>query len=156
MKVEKMGYTSRCARGCESTLMTSGHELFRSRYRAPAWLATVVRCSNLILYSPSPRNKFQTNTTVVLVRTITQRKSTRVTGLVPRCSHRKILYSGRSYSLTYSTPSLIIYTPILPTALWPWVRLSLLTEMSTRNLIWCKGWPAHKAENLTAICEPII
>jgi hypothetical protein len=30
-----------------------------------------------------------------------------------------------------------------------------LTEMSTRNLPGCKGWPAHKAD-LTAICEPIV
>jgi hypothetical protein len=30
-----------------------------------------------------------------------------------------------------------------------------LTEMSTRNLPEGKGWPAHKADNLTALCEPI-
>jgi hypothetical protein len=29
-----------------------------------------------------------------------------------------------------------------------------LTEMSTRNLLKGKGWPAHEADNLTAICEP--
>jgi hypothetical protein len=28
-----------------------------------------------------------------------------------------------------------------------------LTEMSTRNLPGGEGWPARKAENLTAICE---
>jgi hypothetical protein len=28
-----------------------------------------------------------------------------------------------------------------------------LIEMSTRNLSGGKGWPAHKADNLTAICE---
>jgi hypothetical protein len=28
-----------------------------------------------------------------------------------------------------------------------------LTEMSTRNLLGGKGCPAHKAANLTAICE---
>jgi hypothetical protein len=32
----------------------------------------------------------------------------------------------------------------------------LVTEMSTRNLHGGKGWPARKAENLTAICEPIV
>jgi hypothetical protein len=32
----------------------------------------------------------------------------------------------------------------------------LLTEMSTRNLSGGKGRPVHKAENLTAICEPIV
>jgi hypothetical protein len=31
-----------------------------------------------------------------------------------------------------------------------------LTEMSTRNLPGGKGRPAPKADNLTAICEPII
>jgi hypothetical protein len=32
----------------------------------------------------------------------------------------------------------------------------LLTEMSTRNLPGVKGQPARKANNLTAICEPIV
>jgi hypothetical protein len=31
-----------------------------------------------------------------------------------------------------------------------------LTEMSTRNLPEGKGWPARKADNLTAIYEPIV
>jgi hypothetical protein len=31
-----------------------------------------------------------------------------------------------------------------------------LIEMSTRNLPGSKGLPAHKANNLTAICEPIV
>jgi hypothetical protein len=31
-----------------------------------------------------------------------------------------------------------------------------LTEMSTRNLPGSKGWPAREADNLTAICEPIV
>jgi hypothetical protein len=31
-----------------------------------------------------------------------------------------------------------------------------LTEMSTRNLPEGKGQPARKADNLTAICEPIV
>jgi hypothetical protein len=31
-----------------------------------------------------------------------------------------------------------------------------LTEMSTRNLPWGKGRPAHEADNLTAICEMIV
>jgi hypothetical protein len=31
-----------------------------------------------------------------------------------------------------------------------------LTEMSTTNLPGAKGRPAHKADNLTAICEPIV
>jgi hypothetical protein len=31
-----------------------------------------------------------------------------------------------------------------------------LTEMSTRNLPGGKGLPAREADNLTAICEPIV
>jgi hypothetical protein len=31
-----------------------------------------------------------------------------------------------------------------------------LTEMSTRNLSGGKGLPALEADNLTAICEPIV
>jgi hypothetical protein len=31
-----------------------------------------------------------------------------------------------------------------------------LTEMSTRNLRGGKEWPERKADNLTAICEPIV
>jgi hypothetical protein len=31
-----------------------------------------------------------------------------------------------------------------------------LTEMSTRNLPGGEGWPARDADNLTAICEPIV
>jgi hypothetical protein len=31
-----------------------------------------------------------------------------------------------------------------------------LTEMSTRNLLGGKGRPALKADNLTAVCEPIV
>jgi hypothetical protein len=45
---------------------------------------------------------------------------------------------------------------ILPATLWPLGKLSLLTEISTRNLPGGKGRPAHKADNLTAICEPIV
>jgi hypothetical protein len=31
-----------------------------------------------------------------------------------------------------------------------------LTEMITRNLPGAKGRPAHMADNITAICEPIV
>jgi hypothetical protein len=31
-----------------------------------------------------------------------------------------------------------------------------LTEMSTRNLLGGKKWPAHRADNLAAICELIV
>jgi hypothetical protein len=44
---------------------------------------------------------------------------------------------------------------ILPAALWSWGPLSLLTEMSTGNP-GGKGQPARKADNITAICEPVV
>jgi hypothetical protein len=31
-----------------------------------------------------------------------------------------------------------------------------LTEMSTKNLPVGKEWPVRKADNFTAICEPIV
>jgi hypothetical protein len=43
---------------------------------------------------------------------------------------------------------------ILTDALWPWGRLSLLTEMSNRNFPADKKRPARKADNLAAIYEP--
>jgi hypothetical protein len=38
---------------------------------------------------------------------------------------------------------------------WPWGRLDL-TEISTRNILGGKGHPVCNADNLTAICEPIV
>jgi hypothetical protein len=43
---------------------------------------------------------------------------------------------------------------ILPAAQWPFVRLGLLTEMSTRNIPGSKRRPVRRAVNPTAICEP--
>jgi hypothetical protein len=45
---------------------------------------------------------------------------------------------------------------ILPAALWLWDSTQPLTDMSTRNLPGVKGRPAREADNLTAICEPIV
>jgi hypothetical protein len=36
----------------------------------------------------------------------------------------------------------------LPAALWPWGRVP--------GIIWGKGRPARGADNLTAICDPIV
>jgi hypothetical protein len=45
---------------------------------------------------------------------------------------------------------------ILPAALMALGSTKPLTEMSTRNLPGGKGRLAHKADDLTAICEPIV
>jgi hypothetical protein len=44
---------------------------------------------------------------------------------------------------------------IFPTALWPWGRLRV-TEMTIGNLLGDKARPAHKADSLKTICEPIV
>jgi hypothetical protein len=64
------------------------------------------------------------------------------------------LQAGRSRDRIPDEVDFFIYL-IPPAALWPWGRLSLLTEMSTRNIPGGEGRPARKAD-LTAICEPIV
>jgi hypothetical protein len=44
----------------------------------------------------------------------------------------------------------------LPAAIWHLGSTQPLTEMSTRNLSGGKGRPARKANNFTAICDPIV
>jgi hypothetical protein len=45
---------------------------------------------------------------------------------------------------------------ILPVALWSMGSIRPLTEMSTRNHPGGKVRPAREADNLSAICEPIV
>jgi hypothetical protein len=67
-----------------------------------------------------------------------------------------MLQAGRS-RFRFLMRSLDLSTElILPAALWPLGPAEPLTEMSTRNRPWGKGRPARKAENLSAICEPIV
>jgi hypothetical protein len=55
-------------------------------------------------------------------------------------------------------PMSLLHFPIylvLPAAIWLLESTQPLTETSIRNLTEGKALPAHKADNLTAICEPI-
>jgi hypothetical protein len=47
-------------------------------------------------------------------------------------------------------------SPNLPSRTMALGLTQLLTEMNTRNLPGGKGRPARGADNLTAICEPIV
>jgi hypothetical protein len=49
-----------------------------------------------------------------------------------------------------------INLPNLSSRTMPLGSTQLVIEMSTRNLPWGKERPARKADNLTAICEPIV
>jgi hypothetical protein len=44
---------------------------------------------------------------------------------------------------------------ILPAAIWSWVD-SASNRNENQESSWGKGQPARKADNLTAICEPIV
>jgi hypothetical protein len=45
---------------------------------------------------------------------------------------------------------------ILAAAVWPWGRLSLWQKWVPGIFLEGKGQPARKADNFTAICEPIV
>jgi hypothetical protein len=72
------------------------------------------------------------------------------------------MHYGKSRKVADSTPDEVDFFN-LPNPSSRTMALGLtqpLTEMSTRNLPWGggggKGRPARKADNLTAICEPIV
>jgi hypothetical protein len=64
-------------------------------------------------------------------------------------------YYATSQKGVSSIPEVIVL--ILPAAVSPWVVLNQpLTEISSRNLPGLKGWLAHTADILTAICGVIV
>jgi hypothetical protein len=86
---------------------------------------------------------------------ISNDKNTGILNLATRIPNRALL--ARRSRVLFPMSSLDFSVDIiLPAALWPWDRLRLLTEISTRNLPGGKARPAPKADNLTAICEPIV
>jgi hypothetical protein len=66
-----------------------------------------------------------------------------------------MLQAGRSRVLILMRSLDFSIDLILPFALRPW-STQPLTEISNRNLPWGKGQLALKADNLTAVCEPIV
>jgi hypothetical protein len=64
-----------------------------------------------------------------------------------------MLQAGRSGVLFPTRPLDFSVDLVLPAALW---STQTLAEMSIRNLPVGKGRPAHKADNLTVICEPTV
>jgi hypothetical protein len=67
-----------------------------------------------------------------------------------------IMLQARRLCVQFLMRPLDFSIDLILATLWSWGWLSLLTEMSTRNLPGGKGRPAREADNLTAICEPIV
>jgi hypothetical protein len=67
-----------------------------------------------------------------------------------------MLQAGRSRSRFPMLSLDFSFGLILPSATMALGSTQPLTEMSTMNLPGGKERPARKAENLTAICEPIV
>jgi hypothetical protein len=68
---------------------------------------------------------------------------------------RTMLQTGRS-RISLPIKSLDLSTDLIFPASVVLGSTQPLTEMSTRNLPWGKGWLARKADNLTVICEPVV
>jgi len=66
-----------------------------------------------------------------------------------RCCATKRKVAG---SIPAGVSGFFIYIKKLPIALWPWGRLSLLTEMSTRSISWGKG---GRCVRLTTYHHPV-
>jgi hypothetical protein len=69
---------------------------------------------------------------------------------------RIMLQDGRS-RVRFPTKSLnFSIDPILPGTLWPWGHLVSNRNDCLEDSWGCKGWSVLKADNFTAICEPIV
>jgi hypothetical protein len=76
-----------------------------------------------------------------------------------RVNKNSLRHYGTSWKVVGSIPDEVIgflNSPNPSSRTMTLVSIQPLTEMSTRNLPGGKRWPVHKADNLTAVCEPIV
>jgi hypothetical protein len=75
---------------------------------------------------------------------------------VSEARRNTMLQDGRSQDRIPMRSLNFLICLVLPAALWPWVWLSLQQKWVPGIFLGDKGRTARKADNLTAICEPIV